>query len=239
MSNDFSAVRARKIAFLTGDIHLDGITDCSYPIVRFLNASLAKDNTDAPVKTKGTPTETASPIFVYDFQFTKGVIADSYGTMTNISNEHSLPITADYVVISVENGMPEKLYTTCAEVIIEYTVELIFEDDTVINLYPTTTLLTDTNGVVINCEYNKNVNKLLSLEPSNNVDKQVALIEDVKELINLTSLSNLLYPTGSIYTTTLSEFNPNNTFSGVWEHIEDALLYSGSSEIVFIWKRIS
>ena len=104
--------------------------------------------------------QTASPTFVYDFSFTRGVTADSYGTATDIYTDETYPITADAVVISVENGMPEKLYTTGAEFLIEYTAELIFEGDTTIkSIYPSMSLLTDTDGVLIDVKYNRDINK--------------------------------------------------------------------------------
>ena len=104
--------------------------------------------------------QTASPTFVYDFSFTRGVTADSYGTATDIYTDETYPITADAVVISVENGMPEKLYTTGAESLIKYTAELIFEGDTTIkSIYPSMSLLTDTDGVLIDVEYNRDINK--------------------------------------------------------------------------------
>ncbi|MBQ2964159.1 MAG: metallophosphoesterase [Clostridia bacterium] len=66
LTNDFSTVGARKIAYLLGDVHCDSIDSTQvYPIMYFLNASPAQDSpTLAPPKTKGTPTETAISVLV-------------------------------------------------------------------------------------------------------------------------------------------------------------------------------
>lgn len=67
ITTDYSVCHPEKVLFLRGDDHEDKIaTDKKYPIVTFLNASLAKDQTSAPVKTARTPTETAVSVLVLD-----------------------------------------------------------------------------------------------------------------------------------------------------------------------------
>ncbi len=67
ITTDYSVCHPDKVLFLRGDDHEDKInTDNKYPIVTFLNASLAKSQTSAPVKTAGTPTETAVSVLVLD-----------------------------------------------------------------------------------------------------------------------------------------------------------------------------
>lgn len=41
---------------------------------------------------------------------------------------------------------------------------------------------------------------------------------------------NMIYPIGSVYTTTNSQFNPNDVFGGWWKQIEDRYLYAVNSE---------
>lgn len=64
---DYSVYGGLPVAFILGDRHEDVVdTSQGYSRITVLNASLAKDQSSAPVKTKGTPTETAIDILVLD-----------------------------------------------------------------------------------------------------------------------------------------------------------------------------
>lgn len=63
---DYSVAHPKQVIMLRGDDHMDALnTTGNFPIVTFLNASLAKDQTSAPVKTAGTPTETCVSVLVF------------------------------------------------------------------------------------------------------------------------------------------------------------------------------
>jgi hypothetical protein len=63
MTADYS-VGARSIAFLLGDIHKDQEYIGTVPVIWYLNAQTSQTHTDMPVRTIGTPTETAVSVIV-------------------------------------------------------------------------------------------------------------------------------------------------------------------------------
>lgn len=64
---DYSVAHPKQVIMLRGDDHMDALnTSGNFPIVTFLNASLAQDQTSAPVKTAGTPTETCVSVLVFN-----------------------------------------------------------------------------------------------------------------------------------------------------------------------------
>ena len=95
-----------------------------------------------------------------EFNFTKGVIPSDgiYGVQYDNTNTYDIT----NVTISEENGFPEKITVTWGIVnVISYTAEIISGEGeaNVKSIYPSMTFLTDTDGVLIDVEYNRDINK--------------------------------------------------------------------------------
>lgn len=61
----------------------------------------------------------------------------------------------------------------------------------------------------------------------NEYDSQLSELMDIK--LNRNDLFNLIYPVGSVYSTTNEDFDPSESFGGVWQLID--------STIVYMWER--
>lgn len=61
----------------------------------------------------------------------------------------------------------------------------------------------------------------------NEYDSQLSELMDIK--LNRNDLFNLIYPVGCVYSTTNEDFDPSESFGGVWQLID--------STIVYMWER--
>lgn len=67
-----------------------------------------------------------------------------------------------------------------------YTLNADGTVDGVTSFYPTTTLLTNVNGVIITAEYIKNVNEALNIEPSNEANASVVVGANISDVLRYT-----------------------------------------------------
>lgn len=99
-----------------------------------------------------------------EFDFTKGVSPSDgiYGILYYVDTPSNIiEITESFVTVSADNGFPEKLYAYYDAVqVISYTAEITIGEEVIVkSIYPSMSLLTDTNDVLINAEYNRDINK--------------------------------------------------------------------------------
>lgn len=105
-------------------------------------------------------TANSSPLF---YTANDGDVLYIYDATDRTGQYNGLNATKDIFAnldIQVEAGVTATEYEPYIEAI-EYSVESDGTVKNVLSLYPSTTLTTDTDGVLIECEYNKDLNKVL------------------------------------------------------------------------------
>lgn len=68
---------------------------------------------------------------------------------------------------------------------------------------------------------------------SNTVDELSNTVNGLSNTVNgfISSIFDIIYPVGTLYHTTKSDFNPNDSFDGLWEKISE-------DNNIYIWERV-